>query len=438
MVIGTNTQAFRSRIINFRDFVGGSPEQMFDYIDDGVIVVEDGKIKLVAPTQTLTKQGFNLQSCEHLPDLLCCAGFIDAHVHTGQLDVIASHGEKLLDWLQKYTFPAELKFADSQYAQQQSIRFLDLLIANGVTSALAFTTRFAHHADHLFDYAANLDMRLIAGRVMMDCNAPQSLCDTAEHAQLECRKLIEKWHHQKRLGYAVTPRFAGTSTREQLTAAGKLLAQYPDVWMQTHLSESKSEIEWVAKLFPETTDYLNVYERFGLVTDRSIFAHCIHVTPTEIKRLKDNNSRIAFCPSSNSFLGSGLFPYQAIKNSGVPIALASDVGAGTSLSPFTTMGEAYKVCQLTGYTLDAKEAFYLSTLGSARSLHIDRYVGSLCPGKEADFIFINPNRSQKVKERVALCQEIEEEMFTYMILGDERLIERTYLHGELQFSQEPI
>lgn len=444
VVTSNPTKAFRTRIVHIRDFpvydgqtsIAKSVAQHFEYIPDGIILIEEGKVKIVAKTDDLVRQGFDIEQCEHLPDLLCCPGFIDAHIHAGQLDVIASFGEQLLEWLNQYTFPAELKFAELEYAQLHSKRFIDALLSNGVTAAMVFSTRFSHHAESLFEIASQLNMRMIAGRVMMDRNAPAALCDSAESAYQECRTLIKKYHQHKRLGYAVTPRFAGTSTREQLTLAGKLLQEIPDLWMQTHLSENKSEISWTKKLFPEADDYLNTYERFGLVNEKSMFAHCVHLSESEVDRLKQAGSSIAFCPSSNCFLGSGLFPYQQMNEKNIPIALASDVGAGTSLSPFHTMADAYKVCQLNHYALDPKEAWYLTTLGAARALHLDKHIGSLSAGKEADLIFLNPQRSQKVLERIQQCKGIDEELFTYIILGDERVIERSYIHGELQYEQK--
>lgn len=447
MVKQPQTRAFRTRIAHIRDFhsdnnahanssLSHKVAQQFEYLPDGVIVVEEGKIKTIAKTDELVRHGFDISQCEHLPDYLCCPGFIDAHIHAGQLDVIASFGNQLLEWLERYTFPAEMKFSDEAYAQVHSERFIQLLLSNGVTAAMVFTTRFSHHADTLFQLAGDRNMRMIAGRVMMDRNAPPALCDTAEKAYAECHALIQQYHNHKRLGYAITPRFAGTSTREQLTLAGKLLQEVPDLWMQTHLSENKSEIRWTKSLFPEADDYLNTYERFGLVQAKSMFAHCIHLSESEIQRLREAQCSIAFCPSSNCFLGSGLFPYQQIAQQNIPIALASDVGAGTSLSPFQTMADAYKVCQLNGYALDPKEAWYLATLGAAKALHLDRYIGSLTAGKEADFIFLNANRSEKVKQRLTECNTIDEELFAYMILGDERLIERSHVHGELQHEQQ--
>lgn len=434
MVVSANMQAYRTRIINFRDH-DQSDTLGFEYLDDGVLIVEDGQVKLLAPTEQLTQQGFNLDQCIHLPDWLCCPGFIDAHIHAGQLDVIASYGKQLLDWLEKYTFPAELKFADPNYAELHSQAFIDVLFRNGVTSALVFSTRFAHHTQALFEAAKQRNMRFIAGRVMMDRNAPSELCDTPVGGARECRRLIEQFHQNGRLGYAVTPRFAGTSTREQLIEAGKLFTAYPDLWMQTHLSENQQEVKWTGGLFPEASDYLNVYEMFGLVKARSIFAHCVHLSVSEKTRLQQSGASIAFCPSSNCFLGSGLFPYEEMKARKVPVALASDVGAGTSVSPFSTMADAYKVCQLQGYSMSPAEAFYLSTLGAARSLHIDRHIGSLSSGKEADFIFINGQRSAKVADKLKVCRNIEDELFAYIMLGDERIIERTYINGQQQFAQ---
>lgn len=435
------TKAFRSRIMHFPNQVPNNKRQPpppkkpeYQYLEDGILIVKNGKIESVSKAEDLAAQGFDLQQCEHLPEQLITAGFIDPHVHAPQMNVMASFGEQLLDWLEKYTFPAEIKFSDVQHSQHQSACFVNSLLANGTTSALAFTTSFKHSTEHLFEQAHNANMRLIAGKVMMDRNAPPALLDTAEQAKLDNQALIDTWHGTGRLGYALTPRFAGTSTREQLKSAGELFERYPDLWLQTHLSENLDEITWTQSLFPEAKDYLNTYELFNLVGAKTTFAHCIHLSELEIERIAEAGCNIAFCPSSNLFLGSGLFDLAKLKSYGIPIALASDVGGGTSLSQFKTMADAYKVCQLQNYSLSAAEAFFLSTLGAAQALSIDEYVGNFDSGKEADFIVINSQLSSNVHERVKLCTTIEEELFVYMTMGDERLIERTYIYGEQRYS----
>ncbi|WP_428818783.1 guanine deaminase [Microbulbifer sp. MCCC 1A16149] len=421
----------RSRIVHFRDDVAGSPDTALEYFEDGVIGFADGRITLLEDARRAEKQGLDLSTAEHRPEALVTSGFIDAHVHAPQLAVMGSYGEKLLDWLHKYTFPAELQFADEEISRQNAEFFIDALLACGTTSAMVFTTSFAHSTDHLFQAAERAGMRLIAGKVLMDRNAPDALLDTPERALRESATLIEKWHGRGRLGYAVTPRFAGTSSREQLSVAGQLLRDYPDLWLQTHLSENLDEITWTASLFPEASDYLNTYELYGLHGERSIYAHCIHLSESEQHRIAYAGASVAFCPSSNLFLGSGLLKLQQLREHEIPVALATDVGAGTSLCQLRSMGEAYKVCQLGDYPLGAAEAFYMATLGAARALHQERHIGNLAPGKEADILLLNGNREPLLRERLRHCRDIREELFAYMSMGDERIIERTYVAGKV-------
>ena len=430
----------RSRIVHFRDDVSGSPDAILDYYEDGVIGFADGRITLLEDARRAEAQGLDLAAAEHRPEALVTSGFIDAHVHAPQLPVMGSYGEKLLDWLQKYTFPAELQYADEEISRRQSDFFIDALLSRGTTSAMVFTTSFAHSTEHLFEAAHRADMRLIAGKVLMDRNAPGGLLDTAERGQRDSVALIEKWHNRGRLGYAVTPRFAGTSTRAQLNAAGQLLRDYPGLWLQTHLSENRDEVQWTASLFPEARDYLNTYEIHGLHGERSVYAHCIHLTDSELQRMADTGAAVAFCPSSNMFLGSGLLKLQKLRERGIPVALATDVGAGTSLCQLRSMGEAYKVCQLGDYPLGAAEAFYMASLGAARALHLERHIGNLAPGKEADLLLLNAATEPLLHERLRHCRDIREELFAYMMLADERIVERTYVAGRLvhtnpQFAQ---
>ncbi len=420
--------ALRSRILSFH----GKPDQSghnVDYLEDGVLIVESGKVAICCDAQSAERQGLDLQLCEWLPKHLVMPGFIDTHVHSSQIDVIASYGTQLLDWLANYTFPAESKFADEAYAQAAAVDFVDYSLAAGTTTSFVFTTSHAHAADALFSEAFARDMRLVAGKVLMDQNALPALQDTAESGFEDSLALINRWHGKGRLGYAVTPRFAGTSSVLQLKMAARLMQECDDVWLQTHMSENLEEIRWLESIYPEAKDYLDNYDRFGLVTERSIFAHCIHLSESEIRRLADRGGVVAFCPTSNLFLGSGLMPMEKLTAAGVPVSIASDVGGGTSLSMLMTLAEAYKVCQMQGYSLHPFEAFYRLTLGNAAAVNLDEFVGSFEIGREADFVVIDPCPTPIIERRVAQCTTIAEELFVYMTLGDDRCIERTYCHG---------
>ncbi len=422
-----SNQAYRSRILH----VTSTNPLRYEYLIDGVLLVEDGKIKDIGPAQRFLQAGFQLAVCQHNPDYLIVPGFIDTHVHSPQLDIIGSYGEQLLDWLNKYTFPAEARYADETYAATSAVAFLDSLLGAGTTSALVFATSHLQATDQLFEAADEKGMRLIAGKVLMDQNALQEILDTAVGGIADSETLINKWHGTGRLGYAITPRFAGSSSVQQLQLAGELHKKYPDTWVQTHLSENRDEIDWVAQIHPDTSDYLNAYEKYELVGERSVFAHCIHLTESERGRLADAGGKVAFCPSSNMFLGSGLLDLEQLKSDEIDVSLATDVGAGTSLSMLRTMGDAYKVCQLRGYSLSAMEAFAMSTLGNAQCLHLDKHIGNFEVGKEADFLMLDPNATDLSSRRTGLSETIEDELFVMMTIGDERTVVATYVEGNL-------
>ena len=343
-----------------------------------------------------------------------------------------------MEWLDQYTFPTEGKFHDKKYAQKIASFFLDQLLQNGTTTALVLTTVYPQSVDGLFEEAEVRNMRIIAGKMLMDRNAPDYLLDTPEIGYQDSKFLIKKWHGKGRLLYAITPRFAITSTLEQLHLTGVLKQEFPDVYVHTHLSEQPSEIEKVAQLFPNSRDYLDVYEKFGLVTDKSIFAHCIYLRDSEFERLSQAGSTIAFCPTSNLFLGSGLFSIKRAisKNNPVKVGLGTDVGGGTSFSVFKTMNDAYKICQLQGQSLSSLKAFYLATLGGAISLSLEDKVGNFEVGKEADLVVIDTRVTPLLKLRnhgnnPDSLIDIVDELFTLMILGDEQAVKATYVAGNL-------
>ncbi|MGV0035667.1 MAG: guanine deaminase [Candidatus Azotimanducaceae bacterium WSBS_2022_MAG_OTU7] len=419
--------AYRSRILHV---TSTSPLQ-YEYLVDGVLLVEDGKVKDIGPAERFEQAGFQLSGCQHEPDYLIVPGFIDTHVHSPQIEIIGSYGEQLLDWLNKYTFPAEARYADEAYATTSAVAFLNSLLDAGTTTALVFATSHLGATDQLFTAAHKKGMRLIAGKVLMDQNALAELLDTAAGGIADSETLINKWHGKGRLGYAVTPRFAGSSSVQQLQLAGELHKKYPDTWVQTHLSENRDETDWTAQIHPEASDYLNAYEKYELVGERSVFAHCIHLTESERSRLAQAGGKVAFCPSSNMFLGSGLLDLEQLRRDGIDVSLATDVGAGTSLSMLRTMGDAYKVCQLRGQSLSAMEAFAMATLGNAQCLHLDQHIGNFEVGKEADFLMLDPNATNLSSRRTRFSETIEAELFVLMTIGDERMVAATYVEGNL-------
>jgi guanine deaminase len=352
--------------------------------------------------------------------------------------MIASDSNQLLDWLDKYTFLTESKFKNPDYSKQIAEFFLDELLKNGTTTAVVLAAVFRESVEAFFEAANQRNLRMIAGKVMMDRHAPEYLLDTAKSSYEDSQKLIEKWHNKNRLLYAVTPRFAITSTPEQLHLAGKLLQEYPDVYLHTHLSENLNEIQFVAELFPESLDYLQVYEQFGLVGNKSIFAHGIHLSDSEFQRLSETQAAIAFCPTSNLFLGSGLFKLHQAKSREYPISvgLATDVGGGTSFSLLQTASEAYKVTHLQGQNLSGLQALFLATLGGAKALKLDDKIGNFEIGKEADFVVLDGQATPLLTLRTQgkipaqTREEIADLIFALIILGDDRAVAATYILGE--------
>ena len=426
----TTRRAFRGSFFHCLDDPGEQDaKSSAEALEDGILVVEDGRIAAFGPAaETIAgiPQGTDVVD---LRGRIIVPGFIDTHVHFAQLDIIASHGAQLLDWLESYAYPAEAACADAGYARALAEAFLDELLRNGTTTALVFATVHPHSVEAIFEAAAARNMRLIAGKVLMDRLCRPDLADDAESGYAESRRLIEKWHGRDRLGYAITPRFALTSSERQLQLAGKLAAEFPDVWVHTHLAENRDEIAAIADLFPDNEGYLDVYASHGLLRRRSVFAHCVHLETADAQRLGRGGGAVAFCPSSNLFLGSGLFDLRAMAAAGVRTGLATDVGAGTSLSLLRTMGEAYKVLQLQGQVLPVTRAFYLATLGAARALDLDDRIGNFVPGKEADFTVLDPGASALMSRRARASASIGELLFAMMFLGDERHVAATYVQG---------
>jgi guanine deaminase len=404
-----------------------------EYFEDGLLVVADGRIARVGPWQVLDLPS-NVRIIEHA-DQLIIPGLIDCHVHYPQIDIIASYGERLLDWLERYAYPAERKFADPAHAREVAEFFVQELLRNGTTTACVFGTVHPHSADAMFEASAKAGMRLIAGKVLMDRNCPEDLRDDPEAGYEQSRQLIEKWHGRDRLSYAVTPRFAITSSEEQLRQAGRLLHEYPDVYLHTHLAENEEEVEQVAHEFPWSRSYLDVYEQFELLRERSVFAHCIHLNDDDRALMARKGAAMVFCPSSNLFLGSGLFDLRAARHSKVRVGVGSDVGGGTSLSMLRTLADAYKVVQLQGRPLTPFGAFYLVTLGAARALYLDDRIGSFEKGKEADFVVLDASQTALTKRRWDNGSDIAARLFALSILGDDRIVVDSYLMGSSVFSR---
>ncbi|HEY9623981.1 MAG TPA: guanine deaminase [Crinalium sp.] len=432
---------------SFLDFVDDpfyvAENESTRYIPDGLLLVEEGVVKAFGDYETLHAQYSDVEVISY-PGKLIVPGFIDLHVHYPQTEMIAAYGAQLLEWLHQYTFPTEAKFQDAEYARKIASFFLDELLRNGTTTALVLTTIFPQSVEVLFEEAQLRNMRLIAGQVLMSRNAPDFLLNDAKVAYAQTREQIQRWHGEDRLLYAITPRFAITSTEEELSLAGQLKVDFPDVYVHTHLSENVKEVEFTAELFPTSKDYLHVYEQFGLVGDRSVFAHCVQLDDSAFERLSQSGAAIALCPTSNLFLGSGLFKLDKAKSTDFPvkIGLATDVGAGTSFSLLKTMSDAYKVTQLQGQSLSAFKAFYLATLGAAKALSLDDKLGNFEIGKEADFIVLDLQATPLMALRnpttnLKTLEDLAESLFGLMILGDDRAVAATYISGLLAYLQSP-
>jgi guanine deaminase len=429
--------AYRAALLHLTDDPCRTPAaEAVAYHADGLLVVEDGHVAAFGPHDEIAPTLASGTVVTVFPGRLITPGFVDAHIHYPQTDVLAAWGGQLLDWLATHTFPAERAFADRPHADAAARFFLDELLRNGTTSALVFGTVHKTSVEALFEAALARNMRLIAGKVLMDRHAPDDLMDTVETGRADTEALIREWRGRGRLGYAVTPRFAVTSSPEQLTMAGEIAAAHPDVLVHSHMSENLDEVGRVAELFPDARDYLDVYARHGLVGPRSVFAHCVHASEDALRRMREAGAAAAFCPSSNLLLGSGLFSLKQACDCGVAVGLGTDVGAGAGFSQLAMMGEAYKVGQLRGETLDPLHAMYLATLGGARALHIDDKVGNLAPGKEADFLVLDPAATPLLARRSAAARTPAETLFVLQVLGDDRAVERTYLAGQLAHSRD--
>jgi len=427
----SDRKAFRAAILHCLGDPGEHADAtQVEYFADGLLIVDDGHVAGIGDAETLLP---GLSDDIELIDQrgkLIVPGFIDCHVHFSQVDIIASYGEQLLDWLNRYAYPAEWRFGDSQYADEVADCFTGALLRNGTTTALVFPTVHEESVDAIFAAASKRNMRLLSGKILMDQHCPEAVRDDPESAYTVSRRLLEKWHGNGRLGYALTPRFAVTSSETQLAAVGKLAAEFPDVHIHTHLAENHEEVDLIAKQFPWSRSYLDVYDHFGLVRERSVFAHCLHLDDKDRERMASSGSAIAFCPTSNLFLGSGLFDLRSARESGIRVGLATDVGGGTSLNMLRTMSEAYKVLHLESQSLPGFRALYLATLGAAEALYLDDKIGNFATGKEADFVVLNYAGAEITTRRLAKAKDIAEKLFALIMLGDDRNISATHVMGQ--------
>lgn len=436
----SETQAIRASFFDIARVVT-SPDQLPDqarYLPDGLLLLNNGRISTLLPWETGQHQLPPDVTVTDLRGRLIVPGFIDSHIHYPQTEMIGAFGEQLLTWLNQYTFPVERQYHDEAHAARMSDFFLQQLLSNGTTSALVFGTVHPQSVDALFSAAEKRNMRLIAGKVMMDRNAPDYLTEDPDESYRQTVMLIERWHNRGRLSYALTPRFAPTSSPELLAKVQALRERWPDLWVHTHLSENHQEVAWVKSLFPERAGYLDVYHHYQLTGRRSVFAHCLHLEESEWQCLHDSDSSIAFCPTSNLFLGSGLFNMQQRWQRQVRMGMGTDVGAGTSFSLLETLGEAYKVCQLQQYKLSACEAFYHATLGGADALDLADKIGNFNPGKEADFVVIDPAVSPLQQLRHGNSRDNWEQLFVLMTLGDDRNIAATWVNGQCAWQRENV
>jgi guanine deaminase len=444
------TKAYRARILSFDAQAEPSNAARLD--EDGLLVIganEQGRqvVQMVGDYHLLADE-FKTRhpdvTVQHLPDRIIAPGFVDTHVHYPQTDVIGSPAEGLLPWLDGYTFPEEKRFVASDYAAQAATFFIAELLRNGVTTALTFATSHVASVDALFTEAQKNSLRLITGKCMQDRNSPDGVRDETEQSLIDTELLMHKWHDVDRLGYAFTPRFAPSCSDAQLRGLGDLAAKYPDVWIQSHVAENVEEITWALSLFPQARSYLQIYDDFGLMRKRAVYAHCIHLDATDRALMQTTGAAAAVCPTSNLFLGSGYFDYRAADDAGMTYALASDVGGGTSFSPFHTMLAAYYVGRATvktalfqggqpklGMSLSPQNLWWQHTAGAAKALGLDGVIGNLAVGCEADFIILNPQATPLLARRTARAESLDELLFAMIVLGDDRLIEKTVISQQL-------
>ena len=431
-------KAYRASVLYFADQGAASPAPPQAILEsDGLLVTGPNAqgwqvVLAVGPYQQLAPR-FAGVPVEHFPGRIIAPGFVDMHIHYPQVDVIGSPADGLLPWLDNYTFPHETRFCAPEHNATAAEFFIAELLRNGVTTVLAFASSHPESVDALLAQAQKNQMRLIAGKVLMDQHCPDGVRDDTEQSLLDTEALIQRWHGVERLGYAITPRFVPSCSAAQLRGAGELAAQYPDVWIQSHVAENLDEIAWVRDLYPQARSYLSVYEQFGLLRPRAVYAHCIHFDGADRALMRESGAAAAISPTSNLFLGSGFFDYESAQQAGFQYGLASDVGGGTSFSPFHTMLAAYYVGRegqtKTGLSLTPQQLWWQHTGGAAQALGLGGVVGNLLPGCEADFVLLNPQATPLLARRIAQAASLDELLFAMIVLGDDRLVERVMLAG---------
>lgn len=429
-----SVHALRGAALTFVADAFDDAEAALSYDSDAVVAMSGGKITHFGPASRVLAElpaGIPVRSIG--PDHLILPGFIDSHVHYPQTQIIGAYGRQLIDWLNQYTFVAEQAFASKDHAREVARAFLRECLRAGTTTASVYCTVHPQSVDAFFEESAALNTRMLAGKVLMDRNAPPGLTDTARQGYDDSKALIARWHGHGRQLYCITPRFAASSSHEQMRMTGQLWAEHPGTWLQSHVAETRDEVAWIRKLYPERAGYLDVYDHYGQLGPRAIYGHGIWLTEHELHRCHDTGTAIAHCPTSNHFLGSGLFSLRNAlkKQRPVRVALATDLGAGTSFSMLQTLNAAYKTALLRGGTLSAVEGFYLATRGSARALYLEDRIGSLAPGMEADLIVLDLKSTPAIEFRMRACQSLEEALFIQMTMGDDRAVESTYVAGRL-------
>ena len=427
-------KAYRASLLYFS---GDSAQAVFE--EDGLLVVgpnqQGRQVVQAAGNYQRLQTAYSGVAVQHFPGRIIAPGFVDMHIHYPQLDVIGSPAEGLLPWLENYTFPHEKRFAAPEYRTEAATFFIAELLRHGVTTALAFATSHPESVDALLGEAQKQQLRMIAGKVLMDQNSPDGVRDETQQSLVDTETLIQRWHGVDRLGYAITPRFVPSCSAAQLAGAGELAAQYPDVWIQSHVAENRDEVAWVKQLYPKARSYLSVYEQFGLLRPRAVYAHCIHIDDEDRALLRGTGTAAAVSPTSNLFLGSGFFAYASADRTGFMYGLASDVGGGTSFSPFSTMLAAYYVGRegqtKTGVSISPTQLWWQHTAGAARALGLEGTVGNLLPGCEADFVVLNPKATPLLARKTAQAGSLDELLFALIVLGDDRVVEKAVISQAL-------